>query len=211
MPGGGDRVSIGSRQRERDNFGRRLARSDPDWAWQPPRFKGDRQSQLTAIERYGLLCNVRIEPIIMAPMPVDIPQFATEQLSLLSAELAAETTSTTSLLASTSPTALSRAGLAIINLVVSSQRTGLGGKTVLELEQDHAIGSAGEISEHGIRTGDIVRVGEQPKGNEKKKEKAGMEGRGVEGVVVRVHQKGVQVALGREEDDAEGLGGRLWV
>ena len=142
---------------------------------------------------------------------MDILQFATDQLALLSAELAAETASTTNLLASTSPNVLSRAGLAIINLAVSSQRTGLGGKTVLELEQDHAIGNAGEIGEHGIRTGDIVRVGEQPKGNEKKKEKAGMEGRGVEGVVVRVSQKGLQVALGNEEDGLEGLRGRLWV
>jgi len=147
----------------------------------------------------------------MPPKAVDIPSFASTQLSLLSAELAAETASTTTLLASTSPSTLARAGLAILNLVVSSQRTGLGGKTVLELEQDHAIGNTGEIGEHGIRVGDIVRVGEQPKGNEKKKEKAGMEGRGVEGVVVRVGAKGVQVALGKEEDDLEGLGGRVWV
>lgn len=147
----------------------------------------------------------------MPPKAVDIPSFASTQLTLLSAELAAETASTTTLLASTSPTILARAGLAILNLVVSSQRTGLGGKTVLELEQDHAIGSTGEIGEHGIRVGDIVRVGEQPKGNERKKDKAGMEGRGVEGVVVRVGPKGVQVALGKEEDDLEGLGGRVWV
>ena len=56
-----------------------------------------------------------------------------------------------------------------------------------------------------------MKVGEQPKGNEKKKEKAGMEGRGLEGVVVRINQKGLQVALGKEEDDVDGLGGRLWV
>ena len=142
---------------------------------------------------------------------MDIPQFATNQLLLLSAELAAETASTADLLASTSPTALSRAGLAVINLVVCSQRTGLGGKTVLELEQDHAIGNAGEIGEHGIRTGDIVRVGEQPKGNEKKKQKANMETKGMEGVVVRVNQRGLQVALGNEEDDTGGLAGSLWV
>jgi len=147
----------------------------------------------------------------MSPKAVDIPSFATTQLSLLSAELAAETASTTTLLASTSPTILSRAGLAILNLVVSSQRTGLGGKTVLELEQDHAIGNTGEIGDHGIRVGDIVRLGEQPKGNERKKEKAGMEGMGVEGVVVRVGARGVQVALGKEEDVLEGLGGRVWV
>ena len=82
----------------------------------------------------------------------------------------------------------------------------------MELEQDHAIGNEGVIGEHGIRVGDIVRVGEQPKGGERKKEKASMEGRGVEAVVVRVQVKGVQVALGEgkgEEGDA--LGGRLWV
>lgn len=145
----------------------------------------------------------------MPSTAVDVPSFAAHQLSLLSAELAAETTSTALLLAASSPTALTRAGLAISNLVVASQRTGLGGKTVLELEADSATG--GEIGEHGIRTGDIVRVGEQPKGGEKRKERAGMEGKGVEGVVVRVGLKGVQIALGREEDELEALGGRVWV
>ena len=142
---------------------------------------------------------------------VDIPEFAESQLSFLSAELAAETASTGTLLSSTSPTVLARAGLAIINLTLSSQRTGLGGKTVVELEQDHAIGNDGEIGEHGIRVGDIVRVGEQPKGGEKKKEKASMEGRGSEGVVVRVGNKGLHIALGDGEGEEEALSGRLWV
>lgn len=140
---------------------------------------------------------------------VDIPAFADHQLSLLTAELAAETASTSALLASTSPTVLLRAGLAILNLVVTSQRTGLGGKTVLELEQDHAVGNAGEIGEHGIRVGDIVKVGEQPKGNEKKKDRAGMAG--VEGVVVKMSQQSIQVALERDDDDLEGLGGKIWM
>lgn len=147
----------------------------------------------------------------MSSKSIDISAFATTQLSLLKAELAAETASTATLLSSSSPATLSRAGLAVTNLVVTSQRTGLGGKTVLELEQDHAIGNAGEIGEHGIQVGDIVRVGEQPKGNERKREKAGMEGRSVEGVVVRVGQKELQVALGKENDNIEGLGGRIWV
>lgn len=157
------------------------------------------------------ICHVRNLLYGMAPIAVDVPAFASTQLSLLTDELTAETASTASLLASTSPASLSRAGLAILNLVVASQRTGLGGKSVLELEQDRAIGNAGEIGEHGIRVGDIVRVGEQPKGNERKKEKANMEERGLEGVVVRVEHKGVQIALDKEEDDTEGLGGRLWV
>ena len=142
---------------------------------------------------------------------VDIPAFATSQLSLLSDELAAETASTSALLSSTSPTALARAGLAILNLTTASQRTGLGGKTVLELEQDHAIGNAGEIGENGIRVGDIVRIGEQPKGNERRKEKATLDSKAVEGVIVRAGQKSVRIALEKEEDDFGGQGGRLWV
>ncbi|MCJ1474438.1 hypothetical protein MMC13_003096, partial [Lambiella insularis] len=147
----------------------------------------------------------------MTPKPVDITAFATAQLSLLSDELAVETATTSILLTSTSPSTLSRAGLAILNLVISSQRTGLGGKTVVELAQDSAIGHHGDIGQHGIRVGDIVRVAEQPAGNERKKEKAGMEGRGVEGVVVRVGLKGVNVALKKEEEQLEGLRGRVWV
>lgn len=147
----------------------------------------------------------------MSSAAVDIQAFATTQVSLLNSELAAETASTSAVLASTSPTSLSRAGLAILNLNVTSQRTGLGGKTVLELEQDHAIGNAGEIGEHGIRVGDIVRVGEQPKGNDRKKDKIAMEGRAMEGVVVRVGQRGIQVAIGKEDEILEGVGGRLWV
>lgn len=151
--------------------------------------------------------------LIMAPKPVDIQAFATTQLSLLASELAAETASTSALLATTSPAAVARAGFAILNLVISTQRTGLGGKTVLELEKDRAIGtgSAGEIGEHGIKVGDIVRVGEQPKGSERKKERADMEGRGVEGVVVRVGWRGVQVALEQDEEAVDDLRGRLWV
>ena len=143
--------------------------------------------------------------------PVEIADFATSQISLLKSELEVETAYTAALLSSTSPTALARAGLAILNLVISSQRTGLAGKIVLELEQDHAIGNNGEIGGHGIRVGDIVRVGEQLRGNERRKEKAVMENRGVEGVVARVGQKAVHVALGKEEEELEGLGARVWV
>lgn len=147
----------------------------------------------------------------MVPSPISPTIFATAQLTLLAAEQTAETSSNTALLSSLAPTTLARAGLAITNLVISSQRTGLGGKTVLELEQDHAIGNEGVLSEHGIRVGDIVRVGEQPNGGERKKEKNSMESRGCEGVVVKVQAKGLQVVLGEGKGEEEGLGGRLWV
>ncbi|KAL8673971.1 MAG: hypothetical protein Q9168_001614 [Polycauliona sp. 1 TL-2023] len=148
----------------------------------------------------------------MASAVLDIPSFATNQLSLLALELAAETSQSATLLSTHSPRTLARAGLAITNLTLSSQRTGLGGKTVLELELDSAVAGGGEeLGEHGIRVGDIVRVGQQPKGGEKKAEKRNIEDKGSRGVIVRVGQKIVQVALDKDGDEEEGLGGRLWV
>ncbi|KAG8526722.1 uncharacterized protein KY384_008151 [Bacidia gigantensis] len=159
----------------------------------------------------------------MAPSsatPISIPTFARTQLELLAAEQAAETAQTATLLSSSSPATLASAGLALTNLVLSAQRTGLGGKTVVELEVDSAVvgkDSSGGGVEHGIRVGDIVRVGVQPKGAERKREKAELDGKGVEGVVVRSRRNGIEVAVdegagGKGEEGLDGLlGGRLWV
>ncbi|KAF2087408.1 P-loop containing nucleoside triphosphate hydrolase protein [Saccharata proteae CBS 121410] len=149
---------------------------------------------------------------MLPPPPTDIPSFATTQLSLLSAELRAELAETAALTSQHSPAALQRAGLAILNLTVSSQRTGLGGKTVVELGLDAAVGGGGEggeLPEHGIRVGDIVGVQEQASGSAKKREKSEVEKRGVEGVVLKVTGQAVAVALDKEDVDVPG--GRLWL
>ncbi|KAK3700712.1 hypothetical protein LTR37_015794 [Vermiconidia calcicola] len=138
----------------------------------------------------------------------DISTFATSQLSLLDKELQAELAETQLLTETHAPNTLQRAGLALLNLHVSSQRTGLGGKTVLELGLDPAVGG-GELPEHGLRVGDICAVAEQPKGGERKKEREGMEKQGVEGVVTRVHKETVTVALDR--DEVEIPNGKLWL
>lgn len=147
----------------------------------------------------------------MAPKEaVDIPSFATTQLHLLELELQSELSETSTLVSNSSPTALQRAGLAITNLVLVSQRTGMGGRTVLELGPDAATG--GEMQEHGVRTGDIVVVGEQPSGSAKKREVKELEGKGSRGVVTRVGKGGVWVAVEGEEDVGVGSGGkRVWV
>jgi DNA polymerase alpha-associated DNA helicase A len=157
--------------------------------------------------------------------PIDIPSFATTQLTLLENELATELSETSLLISNTSPTTLAKAGLAITNLVLVSQRTGLGGKTVIELGLDPAIGKAkgtgtgpggangGELQDHGIRVGDIVLVSELPAGGAKKREVRELEAKGARGVVVKVQIAGVGVALDREEDDGDRVveGKRLWV
>ena len=155
----------------------------------------------------------------MAPSPKLSPAaFARTQLCLLEAEQSAEVAETTLLLSESPPTTLARAGLAILNLTPVSQRTGLGGKTVLELGLDPAVASSerggSDLSEHGIRTGDIVRVSEQPRGSAKKKEKAEMKGKGVEGVVTRVGERAVWVALGKGsngDEDVDIPDGKLWL
>ncbi|KAI4704425.1 hypothetical protein J4E81_001491 [Alternaria sp. BMP 2799] len=147
------------------------------------------------------------------PNPTDIPSFAASQLTLLDAELQAELSETNALLSSHTPTALSRAGLAILNLNISSIRTGLGGKTVVELGLDSAVVAKGEkpdIPEHGIRVGDIVAVQDQPSGSAKKTEKKELEKKGASGVVLRVRRENVEIVLDKEDSDVP-TGSKLWI
>jgi DNA polymerase alpha-associated DNA helicase A len=142
--------------------------------------------------------------------------FATTQLHLLDQESRTEVAENTLLLSSSPPQTLARAGLAILNLTVISQKTGLGGRTVLELGLDPAIKSGNDdLPEHGIRTGDIVRVSEQPKGGAKKRDAEALKTKGVEGVVTRVGQRAVWVAAGKDgskdDDDVDALGEKLWL
>ncbi|KFH47903.1 DNA polymerase alpha-associated DNA helicase A-like protein [Hapsidospora chrysogenum ATCC 11550] len=142
---------------------------------------------------------------------IDVSSFASTQLSLLDQELQCEIQETSSLISNHSPRALERAGQAITNLVVSSQRTGLGGKTVLELSPDTATSTSGDLPEHGIRTGDIVLVAEQPAGSAKKREVKDLEKKGVRGVVTKVQRSFVGVALDEDKDDAACFIARVWI
>ncbi|KAK8049775.1 DNA polymerase alpha-associated DNA helicase A [Apiospora phragmitis] len=147
----------------------------------------------------------------MAPAePVDIQAFANTQLALLDAELQSELQENSGLINNISPTALQRAGLAIINLVVSAQRTGLGGKTVLELGPDNATSATGELPEHGIRTGDIVLVSELPAGSAKKREIKELEKKGARGVVTKTKRDTVAIAIDEDKEDVS-FSGRLWI
>ena len=155
----------------------------------------------------------------MAPKSHISPSaFFTTLLHLVSQEQNSEIEETSLLLSSTPPTTLARAGLAVVNLSVHSLRTGLGGRSVVELGLDPAVVSKdfkGELPEHGIRTGDIVRVGETPKGTAKKKEITELKGKGIEGVVTRIGQRAVWVALGKDGDRSEDVeevpDGKLWL
>ncbi|CAH0049424.1 unnamed protein product [Clonostachys solani] len=142
--------------------------------------------------------------------PVDVSSFAATQLALLDQELQIEIQETGTLVSSHTPTALQRAGLAITNLTVASQRTGLGGRTVLDLGPDAATSTTGDLPEHGIRTGDIVLVAEQPAGSAKKREIKDLESKGARGVVVRVQKGIVALALDEGKDEVV-FNSRVWI
>lgn len=141
---------------------------------------------------------------------LDVSAFASTQLLLLDRELQSEVDETSSLISNHSPTALERAGLAVVNLTISSQRTGFGGKTVFELGPDSATSSTGDLPEHGIRTGDIVLVAEQPAGSARKREVKDLEKKGARGVVSRINKTTISVALDDGKEDVA-FGGRVWV
>ena len=192
-------------------------------------------------------------------MPVDIPAFAATQLELLAAELQAEVAHTAETVGGHTPAALQRAGLALTNLTVAGQRTGMGGRTVLTLEVDAATGGAkgpskpagkagakatkggskggansakgskakptsnggggddgddsGGLPEHGLRTGDVVLVAEQPGGSAKKREMRELEQRGVHGVITRIRRYVLEVAVDDNEDKLDDIvaSSRVWL
>lgn len=153
------------------------------------------------------------------PAPVDVPAFAAAQLELLAAELQSEIAQTAETVGGHTPAALQRAGVALINLVIGGRRTGMGGRTVLTLEGDAATASSDELPEHGLRTGDVVLVAEQPGGSAKKREMRDLEKRGVHGVVTRVRRAALEVAVDDDKTDndenvdalLQSVSGRVWL
>lgn len=104
-----------------------------------------------------------------------------------------DTLLTTSYLEAYSPKKLASFGLAVINLLMTNMRTGLGGKTLIELSLDPAFSqSDDEIQSGSIRVGDIVkldRMGENEQST------------ALEGVVVRVGGKMIGVTVEEDSND----------
>jgi DNA polymerase alpha-associated DNA helicase A len=108
----------------------------------------------------------------------------------------------TTLLSSLPPKRLAARGLAVVNLVIGSMRTGLGGKTIIELELDPAVANGSPILDTGdIRTGDIVKVTQ---------DKAREDSPFIEGVVVKSGSASIAVAIDEKFENTE-LQGRLWM
>ncbi|KAI3405870.2 hypothetical protein KGF56_001478 [Candida oxycetoniae] len=131
-----------------------------------------------------------------------------------------------------SPKKLAQLGLALINLNLVNIRTGIGGKTILELQVDNAV-SDGELSTSTMKTGDIVKISKMAK-SQKKLKKGADKGKGkgkekekdteeedefLEAVVAKVTNKVITVSVDESTSDDKILSyynntndsARLWI
>lgn len=135
-------------------------------------------------------------------------------------ELQSDLLLTNSYLTSYSPKKLHQLGLAIINLVVTNIKNGLGGKTIIELEIDPALKSNDtEIQLGSLRVGDIIKLDKMSNANTSEtiqtkkalenssKKKKGtddedkVQDESLDAVLIRINSKTVTISI--EEDHSE--------
>ena len=123
---------------------------------------------------------------------------------------------TTSYINNYPPKKLAQLGLGIINLQIVNIRTGLGGKTILELQLDSAF-SDGEINTSTLRTGDIVQLAkmtssalsnksEKKKPSKNHKEESQTQDQsdvGIEAVVIKVSTQTISISVDESTDDSK--------
>ncbi|ORX35634.1 putative DNA helicase [Kockovaella imperatae] len=143
---------------------------------------------------------------VLIPSPPStslLTAFITRHQHLLALERAAEEEQTRLLNSNCSPKLLEQRGLALGSLGVASISVGLGGKHLVELCRPLAYHTDVNLPPHTFRNGDPVRiethVSNQGKGKKKKEED---EDQAVEGIVYRVSQEKIVVAVdGAKEVD----------
>jgi DNA polymerase alpha-associated DNA helicase A len=151
---------------------------------------------------------------------LDATEFASNQVALLEKERLAEVAEVSDAITLYSPSQLQARGLALLNLVISSVRTGLGGKThgllpyfltfrLVELERDASTG--GTLPSHAIRTGDICRLQPLLSGSAKKKELTEANKSAVEGVISRVREGSITLSLRTDEEIPFTFETRCWL
>lgn len=136
-------------------------------------------------------------------------QLSETLLVALAEEQQVDVIETSKILETQSPKQLAGRGLAVLNLVIGSLRTGMGGRTVVSLEIDPAIGGK-ELDLGDVRTGDLVRLAPQASSKKSKKgsddDKTFLEG------VANVNANSVSVVVEEDNDTLSSFGDtRLWL
>ncbi|CAO3677519.1 unnamed protein product [Umbelopsis vinacea] len=122
--------------------------------------------------------------------------FIESQIDLVANERKLEVEETARLLSACSPAQLQKRGVALVALRITSMRTGLGGKSLLDLELAQPMTNPPRLPSHKIRVGDIVGL------QEYKKDKPTSQSL-LSGVVSKVTDSVVTVALSQDRDDDE--------
>ncbi|KAL0096521.1 hypothetical protein J3Q64DRAFT_1692963 [Phycomyces blakesleeanus] len=122
-------------------------------------------------------------------------KFIDHQISLIQQEKTIDVEETSKLLSTYTPLQLQKRGLALIGLKVTGMRTGLGGKSLIDLELANPIKLPPVLPAHKISTGDIVGL------DEYKKDKPSKQSAQWSGVVLRVTDSKVTIALSQDTDD----------
>lgn len=137
-------------------------------------------------------------------------KLAEKFLKCIDLERGADIDQTSELLNSLPPKKLAAKGLAIINLSSENIKTGLGGRTILELKNDLGGHESELIVAGDIRTGDIVRIDKTASSTKKKSKE---EDTGCEGVVTRVSQTSIVITIDEnfEEKILNIVNDKLWI
>lgn len=130
---------------------------------------------------------------------------AEEFSKALEIEQTSDSQLTDSYLAKFSPRKLASLGLAIVNLACESILTGYGGKSILHLVLDSAVSQHGDFLNLGtLRVGDIVKIARMGGKSEKPSKQEEQEGdteRQIEGVITRLGNSFLTVAVDETSSD----------
>lgn len=144
-------------------------------------------------------------------MEISTSDFVTRFKNAIELEQTIDTGQTNEYLELYSSKKLAKLGLAIVNLVIENLRTGLGGKTIIELGLDPALGSDKEIEMGSIRVGDIIKLDKMtsPGGG---KNDSGKDGDGgdvdtsdLSGVVTKINNKAISISIDEDSNDEKVL------
>ncbi|KAI7894415.1 P-loop containing nucleoside triphosphate hydrolase protein [Mucor mucedo] len=122
-------------------------------------------------------------------------KFIAHQIELVETERKIDVEDTLKLLSAYAPIQLQRRGVALVGLKVTGMRTGLGGKSLIDLELANPNILPPIFPAHKITTGDIVGL------DEYKKDKPSKQAARWSGVVLRVSDARITVALQEMEEE----------
>ncbi|KAJ4489956.1 AAA domain-containing protein [Lentinula aciculospora] len=136
----------------------------------------------------------------MASSDSQLLAFIDRQKVLLARERDAEIERSFLLLSNCGPKVLEQKGLALLGLGIHEVRIGLGGKTLVELERPSAYQSNPIFPPHNLRTGDLARIEANDAAKSKKPVSTDIKESTVQGVVYKVSDTRIVLAVDSEDD-----------